>query len=177
MPSSSLSTLTRSLATTSLSEAVRSRTEADALPTLSRFSPRMPVDLLRDRLEPGQGRLDLRGAGVDPPGQVLDVADRRLDGRADGVAHVLQVRRGLLHRREHLPQPRRRPNRPSAATSAMVWLRWLRSTGPSPTCSMIGSKNEVSTPVIDPDRAPAARPTCPSRRCSRGSCRSGRVDA
>ena len=28
-------------------------------------------------------------------------------------------------------------------TSAMVWLKSLRSTGPSPTCSMIGSKNEL----------------------------------
>ena len=34
-------------------------------------------------------------------------------------------------------------------TWAIVWLRWLRSTGPKPTCSMIGSKNEVSTPGID----------------------------
>ena len=34
-------------------------------------------------------------------------------------------------------------------TSAIVWLRWPRSTGPRPTCSMIGSKNDVSTPGID----------------------------
>ena len=40
------------------------------------------------------------------PGQVLDVADGRFDGRPDRVAHLAQVGRRLLERAEHLPEPR-----------------------------------------------------------------------
>ena len=106
------------------------------------------MHLAGDRVDAGEGRLDPGGVGRGSavPGPRPGRPSIRRRGGSSRSSPCSWP--GLLERGEDL-----RTAAPIESTvwrtSAIVWLMSFRSTGPSPTCSMIGSKNVVSTPVID----------------------------
>ena len=104
------------------------------------------VGVLGERFEPGRGSGSILGVEAAMLlRELLDVRGGGLDGRADGLGRLADAAGRLLEGGEDLADPGAGAST-VLRTSAIVWLRWLRSTGPRPTCSRIGSKNVDSTP-------------------------------
>ena len=149
-PSSSFSTLIRSLATTSLSEAGQVADRRRGSRGRSRGSRRASA-------RPDWVIVSSRASVASIFGVLALIRRDRsstwpmVDSTAGRIASLMSFRlpERLLEGRQHLAEPWARPCRPSAGPRRSCGSGGFARPGRGPTCSMIGSKNELSTPWID----------------------------